>query len=74
MNANRVELVAGFYNVSLTTSIARRARPAHYVDINCDLFVSTRGALAWLLSNGLLVVGSLVGYDDCIAIRCRALD
>lgn len=34
------------------------------VDINCDLYVSTTQALGWLLSNGLLVAGSLVGYDD----------
>jgi hypothetical protein len=63
--SRRIELVEGFYNVSLTRELARRAHPAMYVDINCDLFVSTMGALDWLLSNDLLVRGSLVGYDDC---------
>jgi hypothetical protein len=63
--SRRIELVEGFYNVSLTRELAKRARPAMYVDINCDLFVSTVGALEWLLSNDLLVRGSLVGYDDC---------
>ncbi len=60
----RVRLVPGFYNESLTRGLARKLRAAAYVDINCDLYASTRDALRWLLAHGLLRAGSLLGYDD----------
>ena len=60
----RVRMVAGFFNESLTASLARQAYPARYVDIDADLAVSTEQALRWLLTHGLLVQGSLMGYDD----------
>lgn len=57
-------MVAGFYNASLTRSLAIQAFPALYVDLDADLTISTEQALDWLLGHGLLVRGSLVGYDD----------
>jgi hypothetical protein len=39
-------------------------RPALYVDIDCDLYVSTYQALDWLFSSKLIVPGTLIGYDD----------
>ena len=59
-----IRLVAGYFNESLTSSVARSAHPAQYVDINCDLWVSTTGALRWLIIHGLLAPGSVVAYDD----------
>ena len=39
-------------------------RPALYVDIDTDIYVSTYQALDWLCANKLLVPGSIIGYDD----------
>ena len=60
----RVKLHAGYYSQSLTAELARLAQPVAYVDINCDLYLSTSQVLDWLLHNRLLRAGSLVGYDD----------
>lgn len=60
----RVRLVGGFYNESLTPQLARLALPAAYVDIDCDLYVSTVDVLRWLCEHRLLRVGSVIGYDD----------
>ena len=57
-------MIAGFFNASLTANLAKQAFPALYVDLDADLALSTEQALGWLLSYGLLVQGSLVGYDD----------
>lgn len=61
---HRARLVAGFYNDSLTPSLAAQARPAAYAEFDCDLHISTAQALRWMLTHELLVPGSLVGYDD----------
>lgn len=60
----RVRVVGGFYNDSLTPQLARQALPAAYVDVDCDLYVSTADVLRWLCEHRLLRVGSVVGYDD----------
>lgn len=59
-----VQFVRGYYNESCTTELAVRMRPALFVDIDVDLYISTVQAMSFLLENKLLVVGSLVGYDD----------
>ena len=61
---HRVRMVAGFFNVSLTARLAQQAHPARYVDLDCDLHVSTIQALRWLATHQLLVPGTLIGYDD----------
>ena len=60
----RVRLHAGFFNETLTVALALSAKPALYVDLNCDLFTSTRDAYRWLLTHRLLQPGTIVGYDD----------
>lgn len=67
--ADRLTLIPGFYNESLTRGLARELgmRPAVYVDIDADLYVSTLHALDWLFAERLLVPGSVVGYDDWCA-------
>ena len=60
----RLRFVAGFYNETLDARLARLALPARYVELDCDLYASSRDALRWLLTHELLVPGSLVGYDD----------
>lgn len=56
----------GFYCDSLNPALARSAdlRPALYVDIDCDLYVSTYQALDFMFSNNLATTGTYVGYDD----------
>ena len=61
-----VTLVPGFFNESLTPTLARRYpfQPALLVDIDVDLHSSTVLCLSWLLDNKLLQPGSFVRYDD----------
>lgn len=58
--------VQGFYNVSLTDDLPSTLglRPAMYVDIDCDLYISTFQALDWIFAKGLAKPGTLIGYDD----------
>ena len=44
--------------------------PALYVDVDCDLHTSSIDALDFLFANGLVGVGTLVGYDDWWTIPC----
>lgn len=65
----RVSFVRGFYNESLTRTLAtdEHMQPALFVDIDCDLYISTIQALDWLLRSRLVVPGTLIGYDDWVA-------
>ena len=69
---NRVRLIPGFYNETLTTRLAKEVEPASYVDINCDLYVSTAQALDWLLRHRIARPGTLISYDDCECDRALA--
>lgn len=63
---SRVHLVPGFYDTSLTSTLAevRKMKPALYIDIDCDIYTSTVQALDWMFRNSLVVPGTLIGYDD----------
>jgi len=62
----RLQLIPGYFNESLTPSLAaeRGMRPALYVDVDVDIYKSTFQALDWLLASGLIVRGTVIGYDD----------
>jgi hypothetical protein len=64
----RVEFVTGWYNESLTSTVAaeRNMRPALFVEVDCDLYISSVLALDWMLSQRLIVPGTLIGYDDIL--------
>ena len=66
INSSRVRLVPGFFNQSLVHSLASSSgmKPALYVDIDSDQYVGSFQALDWLCRNGLLVNGTIIGYDD----------
>lgn len=64
INDTRVIWVAGFYNESLTPSLATAMRPALYVDGDADLYSSTYQSLNWMLRHSLLERGSVLFYDD----------
>lgn len=65
---DKTHFVRGFYNDSLREGarLARRTsmRPAFLIDIDCDLYTSTKQALSFMLVSGLLVPGTYVYYDD----------
>ena len=60
----RIELVPGFYNESLRDgrALAKRLgmRPALLLDIDCDLYSSSKQALSFMLEAQLLVPGTFV--------------
>ena len=60
-----LELIPGFYNDSLTTGIIAQfdMRRAMFVEIDCDLYVSSVQALDFMFRNRLIVSGTLIGYD-----------
>lgn len=62
----RVQLVRGYYDRSLTPHLARARgmRKALYVDVDVDLYSSALTALDWLFGQGLVVPGTIIGYDD----------
>ena len=64
LNVRSTKIVAGFYNESLTSIIAAKAKPAFFVDINCDLYISTKQALYWLFKHNLVRKNTFILYDD----------
>lgn len=55
----------GFFNESLPAQPHHgRFAPALYVDLDADLYLSTYQALDWLLERGIVVNGTILGYDD----------
>ena len=58
----RMRIVPGYFNETLTARLAQRARPAWYVDVNADLYVSTRQALTWLFSHRRPHVTSVLDF------------
>lgn len=67
-----IDFVEGYYNESLTESlhVQRGMLPALFVDVDCDLFVSSHQALDWMFDKGLIRPGTLIGYDDWFAVMC----
>lgn len=65
-------IIQGFYDTSLTPNLITKhnMRPAFYVDIDCDLHVSTRDAMDWLFQHQLARVGTLFGFDDFWTVPC----
>ena len=72
---DRVHLVDGFYNVSLTTALAARLRAhgqARLVDVDCNIYVSAFQALDWVFTHGLARVGTIISYDDWWNVACTS--
>ena len=64
--AGEVELIRGFFNESLTPTLAHEAgmRPALWCDLDVDQYVGTMQAFEWMLASGLIVRGTYVSFDD----------
>jgi len=65
-HSDALTLVPGFLNESLTSTLASELdmSPALYVDIDVDIYQATFEALDWMLTHGLIVNGTIIGYDD----------
>ena len=74
----QTHLIRGFFNDSLRggRGFANELgmRPAFLVDIDADLYTSTREALCFLLDAGILVPGTFVYYDDIGHWEWRVMD
>ena len=64
--------VAGFFSDSLLDELPSelRMRPATYVDIDVDLYGSSKLVLDFMLRHRLVVTGTLIGYDDVWVLPC----
>lgn len=60
----QVEMIVGFYEESLKTAYNHDMKPASWLDIDVDLYSSTIEALEFMVTNKLLVNGTLVYFDD----------
>lgn len=63
---DKIDIVKGFYQDSLTAELAEKMK--HYkpylVSIDVDIYRSAKEVLHWLVSNKLLIPGTFVHYDD----------
>merc|ERR1719401_1555859 len=64
--AEKANFVVGWYSDTLVSGLRedRGMSPAFYVDVDSDLYTSSIQALDWLFASGLVMPGTLVGYDD----------
>ena len=65
-HAQRVTLVPGYFNDSLSDELLRdrKLRPALLVDMDADIYLSAIQALDWLFAKRLIVPSTFVRYDD----------
>ena len=73
LGQQHVGWVQGFYNESLRDDsivLSRAMKRARYVDIDADLYTSSRDALDFMFRNKLVAEGTIVGYDDWWVIPC----
>jgi hypothetical protein len=62
----KIEMISGYFCDSLKTCPVEKMKPAIYVDIDVDIYSSAVEALEFLINNNLLLVGTLINYDDWI--------
>lgn len=64
--ALNTKLIPGFFSESLTTDLVHKENlgPAHYIDLDVDIYTSCKEALTFMFSNGLVKPGTLISYDD----------
>lgn len=60
-----LKVIPGFFNKSLTNELAQTLNQSIFVDIDVDIYSSTKEVLNWMATNDLFVNGkTLIGYDD----------
>ena len=72
-DSNRITLIPGFYEESLTEKLRNKLLNegvfASFVNIDCDYYSSTMTVLNWI--EPLLVDGSIVYFDDIYFYNCN---
>ncbi len=68
-----IQLVKGFYEKTLNEGTLEiyKIKPATFVNIDCDLYISAKQALEFLFKNDLLAEDCIVRYDDWDMIGLR---
>jgi len=63
-------LIKGFYNETLNAELIEKhgMKPAWWVNIDCDLYISSYQALDWMFKNRLMRSGTRVYYDDILPL------
>jgi len=63
---DRLKLIPGYYSKSLRKDLVKteNMQPASFIDIDCDLYTSTKQALRFMFSNKLIVSGTIIYFDD----------
>lgn len=58
--------VAGFYSDTLDSGAVKQwdIKPASFVDIDCDLYISAKQALDFIFENHLVADNCIIRYDD----------
>ncbi len=61
-----LDLVRGWYDEVLTPSLVQELdlKPAFYIDFDADIYSSTIQAYDFMFQNGLIVPGTIIGFDD----------
>ena len=59
-------LIPGFYSESLKDQLVSKhgMKPAKFIYVDCDLYISAYQALDFMFRNGLVKAGTLIGYDE----------
>ena len=59
-----VNLVTGYYEESLSNIDTTNFKPASIIDMDCDLYSSTRTAFEFMVRHNLIQPGTIIIYDD----------
>ena len=54
----------GFYNETLTPAFARSVNKALYLDVDCDIYVSSIQVLTWIFEHDIPIRNVTVIYFD----------
>jgi O-methyltransferase len=66
LNKEGMEIIPGWFNKTLNADTKKKfkRKKAGLVHIDCDIYTSTLEVLEFLVTNNLLVDGTLIVYDD----------
>lgn len=61
-----LKLIEGFYKDSLNLKLIKteNLQPFSFVEIDCDLYISTKEVLEFLFANNLILNGTVLFFDD----------
>ena len=68
---DKLDFIVGFYKDVLNKELFSKYnfKPAAYIHMDVDLYISAKQALVWLIENKLFVKGTIIRYDDWDSIE-----